>query len=184
LKDSLEILAATDVNATVDLAKEIETLGRIAVDGQDKNGNKEIELIADEAGFTDLYFEAQKLAGLSLTPIQANLVQTLNLPTPTLPPAPTATPTPVPQSKTVLLQDFVFKDKTLTIDKGTTVVFVNKDNAKHTVTSDTGKPLDSKDMGANAQYKFTFDTPGTFPYYCEYHGDKGGVGMAGTVVVK
>lgn len=184
LKNSRAILTATDVKATLELAKEIEALGRLAVDGQDKNGNKEIELIPDEAGFTDLYFAAQKLAGLSLTPIQANLVQTLNLPTPTPPPAPTATPTPVPQSKTVLMQDFVYKDKTLTIDKGTTVIFVNKDNAKHTVTSDSGKPLDSKDIGANAQYKFTFDTPGTFPYYCEYHGDKGGVGMAGTIVVK
>ncbi len=29
-----------------------------------------------------------------------------------------------------------------------------------------------------------FNEAGKFPYYCEYHADKGGMGMAGLVVVE
>ena len=50
--------------------------------------------------------------------------------------------------------------------------------------SDSGGPLNSKDVKAGQQFSFTFTQSGTFPYYCEYHGDKGGVDMAGTVVVR
>ena len=33
-------------------------------------------------------------------------------------------------------------------------------------------------------YAYTFTEPGTYPYFCRYHGDVGGVGMAGTIVVE
>lgn len=83
---------------------------------------------------------------------------------------------------TVDMQDFAFKPPTLTVKKGTTVVFVNKDNAKHTVTADD-KSFNSKDVDAGKTFSFTFDQPGEYRYYCEYHGDKGGVDMSGTVNV-
>ena len=82
------------------------------------------------------------------------------------------------------MQGFAFNQKTITIDRGTTVVWPNKDNAKHTVTSDSGSPLSSKDIKAGDQFTFTFTEAGTFAYYCEYHGDRGGVDMSGVVVVK
>ena len=31
---------------------------------------------------------------------------------------------------------------------------------------------------------FAFNETGTFPYYCRFHGDNGGVGMAGTIIVQ
>ena len=37
------------------------------------------------------------------------------------------------------------------------------------------------DAGQN--YSFTFTKPGTYAYYCEYHGNKNGLGMAGTILV-
>jgi len=85
---------------------------------------------------------------------------------------------------TVLMQGFAFKEKVIAIERGTTVVWPNKDNAKHTVTSDSGSPLNSKDIKAADQFSFTFTEAGTFAYYCEYHGDKGGVDMSGVVIVK
>ncbi len=84
---------------------------------------------------------------------------------------------------TVILKDFAFSPKSLTVKKGTTVIFVNEDNAKHTVTEDFNK-FNSGDILAGKMFTFTFDDSGTFPYYCEYHGDKGGVDMAGTIVVQ
>ncbi|HZQ08376.1 MAG TPA: cupredoxin family copper-binding protein [Anaerolineae bacterium] len=83
---------------------------------------------------------------------------------------------------TVNMQDFRFQPKNLQVKKGTTVVFVNKDNAKHTATDDNGA-FNSKDIDAGQTFSFTFDTAGNFPYHCEYHGDKGGVDMAGVITV-
>ena len=129
-----------------------------------------------------MFFTTQQLAGLALTPIVVKVAQVLPTPTPTVPPTPT--PTPKPQAIVVNMKDFAFRDKTITLDKGTTVVWLNQDPAKHTITSDSGSPLNSKDVKAGQQFTFTFTQSGTFPYYCEYHGDKGGVDMAGTVVVR
>lgn len=89
---------------------------------------------------------------------------------------------PGPGTITVNMQDFAFNPKTLQIKPGTTVVFVNMDNAKHTVTEDNGA-YNSGDVLPGKTFSFTFAQAGTFPYFCEYHGDRGGVDMAGTIVV-
>ncbi len=83
---------------------------------------------------------------------------------------------------TVDMQNFLFQPKELKVKKGTTVVFVNKDNAKHTATADD-ESWESKDIKAGETFSFTFNNAGTFPYYCEYHGDKGGVDMSGVITV-
>ena len=176
IQDSLAVLGASNAASVAAQAAETDGLAAAAVRGQGQDG-----------GFQQMFFTAQALAGLSLTPLLAPevVVQKLpSLPTATPTPAPTATPTPAPKAVTVLMQGFAFKEKTITIDRGTTVVWPNKDNAKHTVTSDSGSPLSSKDIKAADQFSFTFTDAGTFAYYCEYHGDKGGVDMAGVVVVK
>jgi hypothetical protein len=38
-------------------------------------------------------------------------------------------------------------------------------------------------MGQGDTYSRTFQQPGSFPYYCTFHGAPGGEGMSGTVVV-
>lgn len=100
-----------------------------------------------------------------------------------LPTVAPATPGGAPNTVTIHMQDFTFVPKTVTIKKGTTVVFINLDNAKHTATSDTGK-FDSKDVPPGGSSSFTFNETGTFPYHCEFHGDSGGVDMAGTIIVQ
>jgi plastocyanin len=65
------------------------------------------------------------------------------------------------------------------IGTNNTVVWVNNDNAHHTVTSKPGNgSINSGDMAAGAKYNFTFTSPGTYTYICEYH-----TWMVGTVVV-
>ena len=88
-----------------------------------------------------------------------------------------------PNAVTINMADFEYVPKALTVQKGTTVIFVNMDAAKHTVTEDSGK-FNSKDIQPGSNFTFTFNDAGTFPYHCEFHGDKGGVDMAGTIVVQ
>jgi plastocyanin len=75
-----------------------------------------------------------------------------------------------------------FDPQELTVKAGTTVVWTNTASNAHTVTADDGS-FDSGNMNANDTFQFTFTTPGTYPYYCAYHGGPGGAGMAGTVIV-
>ena len=34
------------------------------------------------------------------------------------------------------------------------------------------------------KFEHTFSRPGKYPYHCEFHGEKGGKDMAGTIVVR
>ena len=87
-----------------------------------------------------------------------------------------------PSAVTVVLDQFRFKDKNVTIREGWTVVWVNNESPKHTATADDDT-FKSGSLGKGDTFEFTFDETGTFPYYCRFHGDKGGVSMAGTVTV-
>jgi plastocyanin len=90
----------------------------------------------------------------------------------------------LPQAGTTIvdMQQFVFGPQQLKVKPGTTVVFVNKDNAKHTVTEDS-RAWNSLDITAGKTFAFTFQEPGIVRYHCEYHGDVDGVDMAGTIIV-
>ncbi len=65
-------------------------------------------------------------------------------------------------------KDFAFAPPTLTIPVGTTVTFVNDDDVAHTVTA-TDKSFDSGNMDKGAKWTHTFNTAGTFAYFCTYH---------------
>jgi plastocyanin/uncharacterized membrane protein YozB (DUF420 family) len=93
-------------------------------------------------------------------------------------------PSSAPNTVTVLMDRFQFRESRVIIKRGWSVVWVNQEVAKHTVTSDDGKTYHSGSMPQGAQFSFTFDQLGTFPYYCRFHGDRGGVDMAGSVVVQ
>jgi plastocyanin len=88
-----------------------------------------------------------------------------------------------PSEVVVNIQNFAFDPKSLTIPVGTTVRFVNNDSASHTVTADDGS-FDSGTLSNGQEFTFTFDKAGTYPYYCKFHGGKGGVGMSGTITVE
>jgi plastocyanin len=78
----------------------------------------------------------------------------------------------------VKIDNFNFTPPALTVPGGTKVTWVNKDDVPHTVTSDN-KLFGSRAMDTDDKFSFTFQTPGTYPYYCSVHPK-----MTGKVIVK
>lgn len=68
----------------------------------------------------------------------------------------------------VSISGFAFSPQTLTIAKGTTVIWTNNDSPTHTVTSDTGV-WDSSNLSTGKSFSFTFNQVGTFAYHCNIH---------------
>ena len=58
-----------------------------------------------------------------------------------------------------------YEPASLTISAGTTVTWVNQGATAVTVTSPDGL-FDSESIGPGASFSYTFDTPGTFRYFC------------------
>ena len=58
-----------------------------------------------------------------------------------------------------------------------TITWVNNDNAPHTVTATDGS-FNSGNLNAGQSWTHTFNSPGTYSYYCSYH-----PWMKGTVIV-
>ncbi len=79
------------------------------------------------------------------------------------------------------IYDYYFEFSPLTITAGTTVTWTNHGMMTHTVTSASAL-FDSGDLVAGATFTHTFATPGTYTYYCKYHGTATS-GMMGTVIV-
>lgn len=78
---------------------------------------------------------------------------------------------------TVGAYDNYFEPKTLNVQPGTTVKWVNYGQHEHTVTSNDGR-WDSGDIAPGAAYSATFQQPGTYYYYCRHH-----QGMRSSIVV-
>jgi len=87
-----------------------------------------------------------------------------------------------PDTVIVLVDNFAFSPGVVSIQQGSTVVWINKETAKHTVTADS-ELFNSETMSVGESYSFTFNETGTFAYYCKFHGDAGGVGMVGQIKV-
>lgn len=73
------------------------------------------------------------------------------------------------EPNTVLIKDFKFSTPNLTIKKGTTVTWKNKDTAKHDINFADSQLTDSELLGENETYSYTFDTVGEYSYSCTPH---------------
>lgn len=78
----------------------------------------------------------------------------------------------------VQIRDFAFGPGTVTVAVGDTVTWTNSDSAPHTATAESGA-FDSGNLDAGQSFSFTFTTPGTYVYRCDYHSE-----MQGTIVVE
>ena len=78
----------------------------------------------------------------------------------------------------VTIDGFAFGPATLTVARGTTVTWTNKDDEPHTVVTED-KRLKSPALDTGDTYQFTFDEAGTYKYFCSIHPR-----MQGTVVVQ
>jgi plastocyanin len=95
-----------------------------------------------------------------------------------------------------------FSPETITVAVGDTVTWDNASSEQHTVTAvedslpdgsdyfasggastedEAGDDLSTSFVGPGESYSHTFETPGTYRYYCIPHRE---AGMAGTVVVR
>lgn len=71
----------------------------------------------------------------------------------------------------VSYKDFAVSPKHIRVKKGTTVTWTNQDSAKHDVTPDneTDEFKASKLFGKGETYSLTFNSVGSFSYYCSPH---------------
>lgn len=79
----------------------------------------------------------------------------------------------------VSIENFAFAPKTLTVPAGTRVVWTNKDEEPHVVTSAGALFTSSKALDSGDTYAVTFSKPGTYAYYCSIHPM-----MVGTIIVQ
>jgi plastocyanin len=79
---------------------------------------------------------------------------------------------------TVPIRDFFFDPADITVEPGTTVMWVNEGSHTHTVTSDDGQ-FDSEALMPGDSFMVTFSGSGTLTYHCEIHPDV----MRGSVTV-
>ena len=67
---------------------------------------------------------------------------------------------------------------TVVIGVNNSVVWTNNDDVTHTATG-TNTTFDTHDISPGMDFQYTFNTPGTYPYYCVYHPS-----MVGKVIIK
>ncbi len=75
-----------------------------------------------------------------------------------------------------------YSPATITVETGTEVIFKNTSALPHTATADNGS-FNTGLIGPGASKSVVMSQPGTFPFYCEFHGGAGGVGQSGTITV-
>jgi plastocyanin len=80
---------------------------------------------------------------------------------------------------TVKIDNFSFDAQTITVAPGSTVTWLNNDDAPHTIVADDGKSFRSRPLDSGEAYSFTFMSAGTYGYFCSIHPH-----MTGKVVVK
>jgi plastocyanin len=81
---------------------------------------------------------------------------------------------------TVTIEAFQFMPAEITVNKGSTVTFINKDAAPHTVDPDSGNGFTGTGRLKAGQSKaIAFNTVGTQAYHCAIHPS-----MVGKVIVK
>ena len=85
---------------------------------------------------------------------------------------------PAPRAHTVTIRNFAFDPAELTIARGDTVVWLNTDFVPHSATA-RDSTWDSKEIAANATWRYVPRTAGRHEYYCVLHPT-----MAGTIVVR
>jgi plastocyanin len=85
-----------------------------------------------------------------------------------------------PSTMEVKIDNFSFGPIALTIPVGTTVTWTNRDDIPHnTVSNDDSKTFKSKVLDTDEKFSFTFNKPGTYPYFCSIHPK-----MTGKIIVQ
>lgn len=79
---------------------------------------------------------------------------------------------------TVVIAEMKFVPESLTVKRGDTIVWVNKDFFPHTATAQD-RSFDSQEIGTTKSWKYVAKKDGTFHYICTLHPT-----MKGVLIVK
>jgi plastocyanin len=87
---------------------------------------------------------------------------------------------PAAAATQVVIDNFAFEPREITVAPGTRVTWVNHDDVPHTATSSV-KPrtFDSGALDTDDTFSFVFKAPSTYEYFCAVHPH-----MTGKVIVK
>jgi plastocyanin len=83
------------------------------------------------------------------------------------------------ESLSVEIKDFAFNPPEITVPVGGSVTWTNDDGTPHTATGLDREVLQSGTIAPGESFTQTFDTAGTFDYFCEFHAN-----MKGSIVVQ
>jgi plastocyanin len=75
---------------------------------------------------------------------------------------------PKPKTHTVIIEGMRFQPESLTVARGDTIVWINKDLFPHTAASEAGR-FDSGIIQAEKSWTFTAKQKGEFAYTCTFH---------------
>ena len=152
----------------------ILALSQQAIQGIDLDNDEQVAPVPGEGGVLTAYQHAQLMAGIGLSAEAATQVAA--------PPAAVAPQAAAAQQVAIDMVDNSFTAAKITVPVGAAVVWANTGQKKHTVTADDGS-FDSGELAGGATFAHTFAAPGTYQYYCTFHGGAGGQGMSATIVV-
>jgi plastocyanin len=79
----------------------------------------------------------------------------------------------------VVIDNFTFSPKTLTVPAGATVTWMNHDSVPHLVVSADNQFQKSPALKTGQSFSYSFTTTGIYSYYCSIHPR-----MAGKIIVK
>ena len=88
-------------------------------------------------------------------------------------------PPPKATTTEVIIDNFSFSPKTITVPIGATVTWTNHDNVPHVVTSADDQFKKSPVLKAGQSFSNIFATAGTYSYFCSIHPR-----MTGKIIVK
>ncbi|HVO42173.1 MAG TPA: cupredoxin domain-containing protein, partial [Aggregatilineales bacterium] len=148
------------------------------------DGAGQISITRGSCGLDTAYAEALNMAAIPL--FAGNVVpKAMSTEASTAASTSTVTLPPVPASTVmVTMEDLSFAPAKINLKAGLSVVFVNQSNRNHTATADDTS-FDTGVLAPGASSKaIRFDKPGTYPFYCQFHGGVDGVGMSGVIMVQ
>ena len=75
------------------------------------------------------------------------------------------------ETNSVTIENFAYRPSKITVKKGTTVTWTNRDSTQHNIMPDTVSDdfEGSELLDRGESYSFTFDKTGTYTYHCTPH---------------
>ncbi len=84
-----------------------------------------------------------------------------------------------PGHNQIVIKDFNFSPKTLTVKSGEKITWTNRDEEPHTVVSVEKQFKKSSALDTDQEFTITAGAPGTYTYFCSVHPK-----MTGTIIVE